>query len=72
MSVISLSSTTSKVDRLEDNNITLVMEDSFFYIKNNDDCQFTVTELKGICKGICKDFIPDEKTKEEAARYGKK
>lgn len=38
-----------KVGHPEDNNVTLTMENIFFYIReNNDDCQFTKTELKGV------------------------
>lgn len=46
-----------QADRSEDNNVTLAMEDIFLYIETND-CQFTITELKNVCR----DFIPDEKT----------
>lgn len=52
-----------QADRPEDNNVTLAMEDIFLYIETNDDYQFTITELKNVCR----DFIPNEKTNEEAA-----
>jgi len=41
-----------KSGRPEDNSIILAMEEIFTYIENNDDCQFSLQELKGICKNI--------------------
>jgi len=63
-------STEGKVGRPEDTTIILAMEDIFSYIENHDDCQFTLTELKGVCK----DFIPDDKTIKSKLlqRYGKR
>lgn len=51
-----------------DENIEIVMENVFHYIKNNDDCQFTLAELKDVMK----DYIPDDRTiiKKLIARYG--
>lgn len=40
--------TAGKVGRPKDNNVSLAMEDVFSYIENSEDCQFTLTELKGI------------------------
>lgn len=57
-----------KIGRPEDNNITLVMEEIFLYIENNEDCQFSLQELKGICKNK----VPDDKTikKRIKLKYG--
>lgn len=46
------------------------MEKIYAYIENNDDCQFTLAELKDVCKN----FIPDEKTIKSKLieRYGEK
>lgn len=51
-----------------DENIRIAMENVFHYIENNDDCQFTLAELKDIMK----DYVPDDKTiiKKLIARYG--
>jgi len=46
-----------KIGRPEDNNITLVMEKIFLYIENNKDCQFSLQELKGICKNNYTNFF---------------
>lgn len=34
------------------------MEQIFAFIENNDDCQFSLQELKGICKNK----VPDDRT----------
>ncbi|KAE9525653.1 hypothetical protein AGLY_014180, partial [Aphis glycines] len=47
-----------KIGRPEDNSVILAMEEIFVYIENNDDCQFSLKELKGICKNK----VPDDKT----------
>ncbi|CAF4938591.1 unnamed protein product [Pieris macdunnoughi] len=39
-----------KVGRPEDDSVNLAMEEIFQYIKNNDDCQFSLQELKYIDK----------------------
>ncbi|KAL4105063.1 hypothetical protein QTP88_020338 [Uroleucon formosanum] len=58
------------VGRPHDENIRLAMEEIFYYIENNNDCQFTLTEL---VNAITSDFIPDAKTiiYKLTARYGK-
>ncbi|KMQ82542.1 hypothetical protein RF55_22593 [Lasius niger] len=50
--------TGGKIGRPQDSRITSAMEKIYTYIENNDDCQFTLAELKDVCK----DFTPDEKT----------
>lgn len=47
-----------KIGRPEDKSVILAMEEIFVYIENNDDCQFSLKELK--C--ICKNKVPDDKT----------
>ncbi|CAI6376577.1 unnamed protein product [Macrosiphum euphorbiae] len=44
------------------------MEEIFLYIENNEDCQFSLQELKGICKNK----VPDDKTikKRLKLKYG--
>lgn len=51
-----------------DENIRFAMDNVFHYIENNDDCQFTLAELKNVMK----DYVPDDKTiiKKLIARYG--
>ncbi|KAE9522981.1 hypothetical protein AGLY_016612 [Aphis glycines] len=58
------------VGRPHDENIRLAMEEIFYYIENNNDCQFTLTEL---VNAITSDFFPDAKTiiYKLTARYGK-
>lgn len=54
--------------RPSDENIRIAMENVFHYIESNDDCQFTLAELKNVMK----DYVPDDKTmiKKLIARYG--
>lgn len=51
-----------------DENIRIAMENVFHYKENNDDCQFTLAELKDMMK----DYVPDDKTiiTKLIARYG--
>lgn len=62
--------TGGKVGRPQDSRITSAIEKIYAYIENNDDCQFTLAELKDVCK----DFTPDEKTIKNKLieRYGEK
>jgi len=39
-----------KVGRPQDESTNLAMEEIFTYIENSDDCQFTLNELKNVCK----------------------
>lgn len=59
----------SKTGRPLDENIALAMEDIFSYIENNEDCQFTLQELKKVLI----DYVPDDKTiiSKLIERYGK-
>lgn len=56
------------VGRPLDENIRIAMDNVFHYIENNDDCQFTLAELKDVIQG----YVPDDKTiiKKLIARYG--
>lgn len=42
--------TGSKAGRPRDEALNLAMEEIFAYIENSDDCQFTLEELKNVCK----------------------
>lgn len=63
-----LPTTGKQIGRPLDGQIIAAMENIFSYIENNDDCQFTFTELKGVLE----DFKPDDKTirKKLQERYG--
>ncbi|GBM49895.1 hypothetical protein AVEN_92161-1 [Araneus ventricosus] len=49
--------TGAEIGRLQSNAVTLVMEEIYVYIENNDDCQFSLQEQKDICKTE----VPNEK-----------
>ncbi|KAG8180207.1 hypothetical protein JTE90_027919 [Oedothorax gibbosus] len=42
--------TGSKIGRRQDESINLAMAEIFTYIENSDDCQFSLEELKDVCK----------------------
>ncbi|KAF0737722.1 Uncharacterized protein FWK35_00023698 [Aphis craccivora] len=61
----------SKKGRPQDESVKLAMYEIFDYIENNEDCQFTLSELKEV---LTTDFIPDSKTiySKLMEHYGKK
>lgn len=63
--------TSSKNGRPQDESVKLAMYEIFDYIENNEDCQFTLSELKEV---VTTDFIPDPKTiiSKLIEHYGKK
>lgn len=44
--------------RKEDTNVLLAVEEIHSFIESNDECEFTLNELKSVCK----DYVPDDKT----------
>lgn len=47
--------TGGQVGRPQDEALNLAMEEIFSYIESSDDCQFTLEELKNICKNVSVD-----------------